>query len=355
MPPQLAVARELRRRGVDVVVVVGHAGVRQRVEAAGLEFEPFPGREFDPTRQRPLATMMAAFTRLAADRHLGGWVRQAAHRHRADVVVVDMILVTAIAELIESGTPTVVFVHCFYRTVQDLTAGPVGWALRLRGTDPLAAEHRGAAQIVSARADLDPVRGKPPVRHCGVVWQGAPVAAQPEATPRVLISLSTNGFAGQSRTLQHILDAVAPLPLAATVTVGPGIDAAGLRVPANADVYAWLDHDAVLATASLVIGHGGHSTAMRALSFSVPQIVLPANPMTDQKTVGRALVRAGTGLLLNRFAGVRKIRAAVEKVLTDPGYRSAAQRLGEDIRRGDGAVVAADTICAAAPPQAGAP
>ncbi|UXA18899.1 glycosyltransferase [Mycobacterium sp. SMC-4] len=355
VPPQLGVAKELRRRGAEVVVI-GHDGLRGRVELAGFAFEPFSaGRPFDPTLTRSLAAMMIDFTRVASDRQLGRIVIDAAHRHGADAVIMDMVLVTAIAEVVESSLPTVVFVHYFYRAYQDMAAGPVGWALRLRGTDPLAAEHRGVAHIVSARADLDPVRGTPAVCHSGVVWQGHPCVTRPAPTPRVLISLSTNGFAGQRRMLQHILDAVAPLPVDATVTVGPSIDATGLRVPPNADVYPWLDHDEVLATTSLVIGHGGHSTAMRALSFSVPQIVLPANPLIDQRTVGAALARAGAGVLLPKHAGAHKIRSVVETVLGESAYYRAADRLGEDIRRVNGAVTAADVVCAVARRQAGAP
>ena len=49
IPPQLAVARALQARGVEVHVL-GHSGIRERVEAAGLAFEPFTGgRHFDPT------------------------------------------------------------------------------------------------------------------------------------------------------------------------------------------------------------------------------------------------------------------------------------------------------------------
>ena len=267
IPPQLAVARALQARGVQVHVL-GHSGVRQRVEAAGLAFEPFTsGRHFDPTVQRSLPAIMADFARVAADRRLGHCVVEVARRHRVDAVVVDMILVGGISEIVSSGIPTVVFVHCFYRAVQDIAASPVGWFLRLRGIDPLGAERAATLQIVAARRDLDPMRGEPPVRHTGVVWQGVPSAAVPAPVPRILVSLSTCAFAGQRRMLQNILDAIAPLPVEATVTVGPAIDASGLRVPRNASMHAWLDHDEVLATASLVVGHGGHSTAMRALAY----------------------------------------------------------------------------------------
>lgn len=344
LPPQLGVAKALQARGI-AIQVLGHSGVRGRVEAAGLPFEPFgSGAHLDPTAQRPLVELMALFTRVAGDRQLGRAAVEAARRHNVDAVVVDMILAAGIPEIADTGIPTVVFVHCFYRAVQDLAAGPVGWMLRLRGTNPLAPERRQLLQIVSARADLDPMRGSPPVCHTGVVWQGEPSPAVSMPVPRILVSLSTCAFAGQRGMLQNILDAVAPLPVEVTVTVGPGIDADGLRVPENASMHEWLDHDEVLATASLLVGHGGHSTAMRALSFGVPQVVMPANPMIDQKGVGAALQKVGAGILLPKHARPKRIRAAIETVLGDAAYGTAAERLGSDIRRRDGAEVAADAI-----------
>jgi UDP:flavonoid glycosyltransferase YjiC (YdhE family) len=344
IPPQLGVARALRERGADVHFL-GHEGVRERVRAAGFSFDAFTiGTEFVPTRQRPLLSMMGNVTRVAMDRRLGREALEVAHRHHADVVVIDVILTAGIYEVLAADIPTVVFVHCFYRGVQDLAASPMGWLLRLQGTPPLGLQRSGALHIVSASADLDPVRGKPPVRHVGVVWQGVPQAATPTSVPRLLVSLSTCAFAGQRRLLQNILDAIDPLPVRATVTVGPAIDASGLRVPANTSMHGWLDHDEVLATASLVVGHGGHSTTMRALSFGVPVVVLPANPLIDQKCVGAVLEKAGAGVLLGKHASVRRIRAAVSTVLHDPGYREAAGRIGDSIRQSDGAEVAADAI-----------
>ena len=128
------------------------------------------------------------------------------------------------------------------------------------------------------------------------------------------------------------------------MTVGPGIDASGLRVPSNTSVHTWLDHDEVLATASLVVGHGGHSTTMRALSFGVPLVILPANPMIDQKTVGSSVANIGAGIRLRKHAGAARIRRAIETVLGDPGYRESAGRIGIEIRERDGAETAADLI-----------
>ena len=344
IPPQLAVARALRARGAEVRFL-GHHGIRRRVEADGFPFETFTsGTTFDPTVQQPLLRMMGSMVRVAMDRGLGHDAVHAARRHHTDVVVVDVLLTAAIYEVAAQGIPTVVFGHCFHRTLQDLAAGPIGWLLRLKGMPPDRLERTGALQIVTARAELDPMRGTPEVQHVGVVWQGIPTAASPLPVPRILVSLSTVAYAGQRRMLQRILDAIEPLPVRATVTVGPAIESSGLRVPANSSLHAWLDHDEVLATASLVVGHGGHSTAMRALSFGVPQVIMPANTLIDQRRVGAAIQDLGAGILLHKHAGVRRIRAAISTVLRDPAYREAAGVFGAEIRRGDGAEVAAAAI-----------
>ncbi|OBK48828.1 glycosyltransferase [Mycobacterium sp. 1081908.1] len=344
IPPQLAIARALKHRGAQVSFL-GHEGVREQVEAAGFAFEPFrAGHHFDPTVRRSLLALMADFAKTSMDRQLGRCAVDVAQRQGASAIVVDVILTAGISEVLKADIPTVVCVHCFYRGMQDLAASPIGWLLRLRGTPPLGAERSDALHIVTARADLDPVRGAPPVHHTGVAWQGVPKAAAAQPIPRILISLSTCAFAGQRRMLQNILEAIGPLPVQATVTVGPAIDAAGLRVPGNASLHAWLDHDEVLAGASLVVGHGGHSTTMRALSFGVPVIVMPANVLIDQRRVGAAVRDAGAGLLLRKHAAPNRIRAAIETVLLDPRYRQSAARLGERIRERDGAQQAAELI-----------
>ncbi|BBY94098.1 hypothetical protein MGALJ_37670 [Mycobacterium gallinarum] len=344
VPPQLKVARALTNRGAEIQVL-GHSGLRERIESEGLAFEDFAnGRRFDPVARRTLPAMMTDFAKVTMDRRYGQCAVDVARRIGADAVVVDVVFGAAITEVVNAKIPAVAFVHCFYRGVQDMLSSPLGWLHRLRGITPLRADPGALLQIVTARADLDPMRGSPPVHHVGVVWQSVPTQAIPASTPRILVSLSTCAYAGQRRMLQNILDAIEPLGVEAIVTVGPGIDSAGLRVPANCSLHSWLDHDEVLACASLVVGHGGHSTAMRALSFGVPLVVMPANPLIDQKRVGAQISSVGAGILLSKHAGSKRIRAAIEKALGDPAYRDAAAGIGARIRQRDGAEVAADAI-----------
>jgi UDP:flavonoid glycosyltransferase YjiC (YdhE family) len=83
---------------------------------------------------------------------------------------------------------------------------------------------------------------------------------------------------------------------------------------------------------------------MRALSFGVPLVVMPANPLIDQRRVGIQLAKAGAGILLSKHAGSKCIREAIVNAMHDPAYRNAAVRIGASIRERDGAEVAADAV-----------
>ncbi|GIF73881.1 glycosyltransferase [Asanoa siamensis] len=144
--------------------------------------------------------------------------------------------------------------------------------------------------------------------------------------------------------MQSILDGLADLPVEVVVTTGPAIDPAVLRAPANATVHRWADHGALLPGTALVIGHGGHSTTARALAHGVPLLVLPMHPMMDQPAIGAAVTRLGVGRALRKSAGPAEIRAAVTALLASTADRTAATRLGAEIREHDGAVRAVDLV-----------
>ena len=109
----------------------------------------------------------------------------------------------------------------------------------------------------------------------------------------------------------------------AIVTTGPAVPAQDLRVPENVELHSYLPHTDVLPTVSMVIGHGGHGTTMAALSY----IVLPMARFTDQFKIGQALEKASAGQLLPKRSSPSRIRQAIEQVLGDERYRSAASRL----------------------------
>ena len=162
--------------------------------------------------------------------------------------------------------------------------------------------------------------------------------------PLILVSLSTLYQDGQARALQAILDALARLPVRVMVTTGPSLDPTTMRAPANVELHQYLPHEEVLPRASLVVGHGGHSTAMAALARDLPLLIMPMFALGDQPVVGRALERLGAARVLPKTASPDQIAASVRALLADTSYRIAAQALGAKIRQRDGAVAAADAL-----------
>ena len=117
-----------------------------------------------------------------------------------------------------------------------------------------------------------------------------------------------------------------------------------LVTPANVRVVDRADHGELFREASLVIGHGGHSTTFRALAHGVPVLLLPMHPLLDQPMIGKAVQRAGAGRMLPRTARPDRIGAAVAAVLADRAMQEAARSLGERLRATDAAGAGADAV-----------
>ena len=163
----------------------------------------------------------------------------------------------------------------------------------------------------------------------------------------MLVSLSTFGYAGMRERLQDALDGCAGLGARLVVTTGPHVDPSWLRVPAGVEVHRFVPHDEVMARASVVVGHGGHGTAMRALAHDAPVVVLPMDPRADHLMVGRSLEQAGAGRVVPARGGPAAIGDAVGALLADGPHRATAARLGAQVRSSPGAAGAADALEAA--------
>lgn len=332
LPPTLGIATELSARGHEVRFV-GHAS--QAARLAGFDLTTYE-TDLLASAGPGLGRLLATF----ADRAQGRRVVEAARARPADVVVVDCYLFGVMTELQRAAIPYVVLEHSLDGNFRAELRGPLALLLRLRGVRPAAAVASARSVIVPTLADLD-TGADPSVLHTGPVVDA--VAAAP-AEPTVLVSLSTVRFKGLIGAWQRALDALAGLPARVVATTGPAVDPAELRIPRQVEVHRWLEHAEVMPSASLVIGHGGHATTIAALAHGLPLVVVPVEAKSDQRSVGRAVERAGAGRCLPRTASPTVIRAAVEELLTDGPHRAAARALGERIRAVDGAARAADAL-----------
>jgi UDP:flavonoid glycosyltransferase YjiC (YdhE family) len=201
-------------------------------------------------------------------------------------------------------------------------------------------------RVVTSLPELDRVRPGAPVSQVGPIVTWKP---REPGEPTVLVSLSTFGYSGTARRLQDAIDGCAALPAHVVVTTGPHVDPASLRVPAGVEVHRYVPHDEMMPRASVVLGHGGHGTAMRALAHDAAVVVTPLDAKADHRRVGRSIERCGAGRLVAAKARPEAIGAAVGALLADGPHRAAAARLGASIRAAPGAAGGADALEAVLP------
>ena len=250
--------------------------------------------------------------------------------------------------LADSGQRYVSLEHFFDRYLRhNWLNGPVGLVARLKRLRPAQAWDAAALTLVATPPSLDPGAQNP--QPSNVRFTG-PALALPRPhdltahDPAVLVSLSTFHYPGMAPALQRILDATAGLDARVIVTTGPVVDPAELRAADNHEVHRYVPHDELMPQVSLVVGHGGHATTMRALAHSLPLVVMPMHPMLDQPMVGKAVAAAGAGEVVAKKATPEQLRPVIERLVADGPHRIAAARIAEEIRELDGVHAAADLL-----------
>lgn len=350
VPPALGIAAKLTTDGA-AVHVIGHGPQEAAVTSLGLPFTAYTrGRAYDPLQARSGPATILGLAGLFCDQGVATDLLEVAAVHRADLLLVDCMLLGALAAGTRSGIPTVALVHSLPEFFTGRWShGPIGMLAGLRGLRP-AKVWGGLAGAVTATlpelAGSTTALGGPVV---GPVWQGAPGGGtRLTGRPRVLVSLSTIWWPGQDAVAQRVLDALSGLDVDAVITTGPAVDPAPLTAPPNVELRRWADHGNLMPEADLVIGHGGHSTAVRALAHDLPLVLIPMHPMVDQRIVARVIAQHGAGLSLPRSATAAAIRDTVHRALTEPNFRAAAATLGARIRQRDGADTASEYLRAVA-------
>jgi UDP:flavonoid glycosyltransferase YjiC (YdhE family) len=128
---------------------------------------------------------------------------------------------------------------------------------------------------------------------------------------------------------QTAIAAVADLPVRALLTTGRGFDLGILgRVPANVRVEAWVPQANVLPHTAVMVCHGGSGTVLGGLAACVPQVVVPIG--ADQPQNAQSIAAIGAGLALDK-PDAATLRAAIERVLGDPGFRDAARLVSREM------------------------
>ena len=280
-------------------------------------------------------------------------------RAPTDALVVDCMLLGAMAAAERSGLPWAVLVHFFcapsvagrWGLTWEGVRGRVNAAREAMGSDPLppgesllhqAWQRSSRVLVATAEAfDVPLVSRASNVRYVGLLrpdagseWTWDLPWREDDPRALVCVSLSTTEQRQES-LLQRILDALSSLPVGVVVTCG-AVDAARLKLPPNAVARQWVPHSALFPRASVVVTHAGHGTALLAAACGVPLVCIPMG--RDQHLVGERVSELGVGTVVAKDAAAEEIRGAVERVLGDPSYRERARNLSVKIREEAAAV-----------------
>lgn len=343
VPPTLAVADELARRGHAVEVAGLPAG---RTRLRRLRFDP--ATAIAPVdRPRRMADVLA-LSALMFGRSTSDAVTALVAERRPDVVIVDCLTPAPLRGALAGSAPVVVLFHTVGAYWRRFDRGPAGMLFGTRGLRPGALWARAATRLLLTDRELDPGRDDPALADftwTGTTETGSVPVHSGDGRPRIAVALSSSDWPGMGLVYRRIIRALATLPVDAVVTTGRAKLGSTLQGTANVQVRAWVPHEELFPRVDLLIGHGGHSTTLKALAHGVPVLVVPVNPTSDQRLLGTIVQNAGLGCLLPRSARPGRIRRAAWEILLDRGMRASTAQTGRRLRGlPPGAGVAAEAI-----------
>ena len=179
-------------------------------------------------------------------------------------------------------------------------------------------------------------------------WWGEVVA--PEGGRRV-VGITQGTFATDPASL--ILPAIRALggdaslllvvPSQQAEQVTQALLAGGGGLPENLRLAAWLPYEALLPRCSVLVTNGGYGSVTQALAHGLPLVC--AGTSEDKKDTAARVTRAGAGVDLGTDCPApEQVRAAVEEILGDGGYRENAARVGRGLNSLGGAARACELL-----------
>lgn len=372
--PAIALARELGRRGHEVLVETWERW-REPVEAEGLAFTgaqeytvyPPPGPD-TPDGQtaaaaaRALASLMEGF--------------------EPDLVVSDILTLAPTLAAEVAGVPHATLIPHVYPVQQPgmplyslglrpprTAVGRLGWratgpllAMGLRrgrdelnetrgrlGLGPIERFHGGISEllaIVATFPQLEYPREWPTqVQLTGPLFYELPgqEVELPEGdAPLVLVAPSTSQDP-ECELLRVALEGLAEEPVRVLATTNRHRPERPIEVPANATVVDWMLYSQAMPAADAVICHGGHGTVARALAAGTPLLVCPS--VGDMGENAARVAWSGAGLSVpRRLLSRRSIRLATRRLLGEPRFAERAGEIAAWSEANDGAAAAADLV-----------
>jgi UDP:flavonoid glycosyltransferase YjiC (YdhE family) len=372
--PAIALARELRRRGHEVLVETWEQW-REAVEGEGLgftgaqEYTVFPPPGADTPDGETAAAAARALARLMGE-------------FEPDLVVSDILTLAPTLAAEVAGVPHATMIPHVYPVQEPgmplyslgfrpprTALGRAGWRATMpilgsglrRGRDdlnrtrellglaPLERFHGGISELLAVVATFPqleyPRRWPENVRVSGPLFfelNGEETEIPDGDGPLVAVAPSTSQDP-ECRLLRAALEALADEPVRVLATTNRHQPEVPVEVPGNAVLVPWMRYSHAFPAADAVICHGGHGTVVRAVAAGAPVLVWPA--VGDQGENGARVAWSGAGLsLARRFLSPRGVRLAVRRLVGDRRYRARAEEIAAWAAENDGATNAAELV-----------
>ena len=399
--PVLPIARELTGRGHEVVWLSGR-GFRERIEATGAEFHPWP-RQIDSTVEDffALHPKWKELRGLAAAKYV---LRTALEvipdqmedvdavlaRFPAQVLVGDPFVFGPIVKAELAGLPSVLFsftplaltsrdaapyglgmmpgsspltrtrnrllnflvggimfrdINAFASDqLRELGAAPIkGPFFRGAFLRPTLVMHMSTLAFEYPRSDLP---GN--LRYIGPILLGPDPSYDPPSwwsdiagsTPVVLVN--------QGSVAVEVDDLIAPaiegLKGEQMLVIAVPVEAGALgETPANVHAEPFVPFGNLLPHVDVMVTNGGYGGTQLALAHGVPLVV--AGNTEDKMEVAARVEWSGSGInLRKKNPSPAEVRDAVVEVLATPSYRENARRIQADFARYDAPKLAADLL-----------
>jgi MGT family glycosyltransferase len=249
----------------------------------------------------------------------------------------------------------------FIRKTEEVTLPHLNAARTRLGlppdTNPWAWEDRASLFLVPSSTEFDFRADSYPPNY---VYTGSIRPAQPEEgwdtpwdsadeRPLVVASSTTTGMAGLwFAVFKATANAIVDLGMRGLLTHGPMFDPQSLPQGESLAYRKFVPHSAVLPQASVMVTQCGHGATMAALRYGVPMVCVPV--FADQPDIAARIVHHGAGVALSTTSTPEEFRSAIEAVAREPQFRKAARSLRARLADGDGAAKAADEIEAVSRP-----
>lgn len=373
LTPTLGVAQALREQGHDVAFA-GYESQRARIAAQGFRFallERSNATFHMPANGNVMAAMAAAVW--VAPAHLDD-VRDVVAREAPELLVIDCLMLSALAAAEQHHLPAAVLVHSA-PGLQVPPGGPFERFVLLKpvnvlrssvGLPTVASIWENWARFPTLCASLpvlDPLSASAPptFTYIGPIQEQLPASGWhvpwPEDDPRpvVLVSFSATRVWDQTSRIQRTLVGLAERPVHVLVTASTA-DTTQITIPANACVVPFIPHAEVLPQTAVAVTHAGHGTITAALAHGVPAVCLP-NTTSDQPALAAQVAALGAGIALDGdTAPPEAIGDAVMQILADDTFATAARRLAAVIAEAKAPLTAVtwlETLIEASKPHAG--